>query len=321
MPFEAYCDPMNQTLLAAAPVNSVPLTQAALDYQRIEKAIVYLHSHFLEQPSLAAVARAAHVSEYHFQRLFTRWAGVSPKRFLQFLTVEHAKRLLNESKAVLEVALDSGLSSPGRLHDLLVSVEAVTPGEFKSRGAGIQIVYGFHPSPFGTCLLGLTRRGICWLSFMDGAGERGALRELKSHWSGAGFAEQPGTTARVAQRVFSNLSRRRESSLGLLMMGTNFQLKVWQALLKIPAGVVMSYEMVGALIGAPSASRAIGAAVGQNPVAWLIPCHRVIRKTGLLGGYRWGEPRKRAILAWEAAQQSGDKSTPFIADLKPVKDR
>jgi AraC family transcriptional regulator, regulatory protein of adaptative response / methylated-DNA-[protein]-cysteine methyltransferase len=288
---------MNQTNVSLA-----PLTQASLDYQRIERAIRYLQAHFLEQPDLATVARAAHLSEYHFQRLFSRWAGISPKRFLQFLTLEHAKRQLAESKAVLTAALDSGLSGPGRLHDLFVAVEAVTPGEFKSRGAGLRIEYGFHPTRFGPCLLGLTQRGICWLSFVSDPGNRAALQELKSHWCGATFAEQPDATGPVAKRIFPGHGGRQQSPLSLLLIGTNFQIKVWRALLAIPAGAVVSYEAIGARIGAPSAARAIGSAVGQNAVAYLIPCHRVIRKSGLPGGYRWGEERKRAMLAWEAAR-------------------
>ena len=297
LPRQGYLAGMNETDGALA-----PLTQASLDYQRIERAIRYLQSHFLEQPDLAAVARAAHLSEYHFQRLFSRWAGISPKRFLQFLTLEHAKRQLAESKAVLTAALDSGLSGPGRLHDLFVAVEAVTPGEFKSRGAGIHIDYGFHPTRFGPCLLGLTQRGICWLSFVSDMGERAASQELKSHWGGAEFSERPEATGPVASHIFPSLEGRQKSSLGLLLMGTNFQIKVWRALLEILAGAVVSYEAIGARIGASKAARAIGSAVGQNAVAYLIPCHRVIRKSGLPGGYRWGDERKRAMLAWEAAR-------------------
>lgn len=273
----------------------------ASDYARIEKAIAYLQAHFLEQPDLTAAARSVHLSEYHFQRLFTRWAGISPKRFLQFLTVEHAKRQLARSRAVLDAALDSGLSGPGRLHDLFVAVEAVTPGEFKTRGAGIEIRYGFHPTPFGQCLLGVTRRGICWLSFVGNSGRREALSTMKSHWSGATFAGDCNSTAPVIGDVFSNLGKRRDTSLSLLLMGTNFQLKVWQALLRIPPGSVVSYEAVGKMVNMRKSFRAIGSAVGANPVAYLIPCHRVIRKTGLPGGYRWGAPRKGAMLAWEAA--------------------
>ena len=279
-----------------------PLTQAAMDYQRIERAIIYLQENFLEQPELKAVARASHLSEYHFQRLFKRWVGISPKRFLQYLTVEYAKRCLAESKPVLDVALDSGLSGAGRLHDLFVSAEAVTPGEFKTHGAGVQIDYGFHATPFGTCLLGVTPRGICWLSFVDGAGKRGAFSELKAQWSGASFEERSSSTARVAAQIFASGDPNHRERLRLLLMGTNFQLKVWQALLKIPAGTVISYEELRRHIGALDASRAIGSAVGRNRVAYLIPCHRVIRKTGVMGGYHWGEPRKLAMLGWEAAR-------------------
>ena len=291
-------------------VGLAPLTQASLDYQRIERAIRYLEAHCLEQPDLAAVARAAHLSEYHFQRLFSRWAGISPKRFLQFLTLEHAKRQLAESKAVLSAALDSGLSGPGRLHDLFVAVEAVTPGEFKSRGAGIQIEYGYHPTPFGPCLLGLTQRGVCWLSFLSDRRKQATLRELKAHWRSAAFAEQPDSTGRLASLIFPRLEEAQPRPLSLLLMGTNFQIKVWRALLEIPAGAVVSYEAIGARIGASRAARAIGSAVGQNAVAYLIPCHRVIRTSGSPGGYRWGEERKRAMLAWEAARtQSPEEPT------------
>jgi len=295
---------MTTSLTAIA---SETATQASLDYHRIEKAIAYLQTHHLEQPDLAAVARAAHLSEFHFQRLFTRWAGISPKRFLQFLTVEHAKRQLVDSKAVLETTFDSGLSSPGRLHDLFVSVEAVTPGEFKSRGAGTRINYGLHATRFGDCLLGITERGVCWLGFVSGGSKEEAIREMKQLWSGATFARRPDLTSTVANRIFSELHQGKQSPLSLLLLGTNFQIKVWQALLKIPAGQFVSYETIGRLIGARNSSRAVGSAVGSNPIAYLIPCHRAIRKTGLLGGYRWGLPRKLAMLGWEAAQVANEK--------------
>jgi AraC family transcriptional regulator of adaptative response/methylated-DNA-[protein]-cysteine methyltransferase len=280
----------------------VPLSQASLDYERIARAICYLEANYLEQPGLETVARAVHMSEFHFQRVFSRWAGISPKRFLQFLTVEHAKRQLAESKPVLDATFDSGLSSPGRLHDLFVSVEAVTPGEFKARGEGIEIAYGFHPTPFGQCLIGVTPRGVCWLSFHDNEFQRAALRDLRLRWSGAQLQEQAKATGPVVDQIFSNLEKGRQSPLGLLLMGTNFQLKVWNALLRIPRGDVTTYEKIGELIGAPKSARAIGSAVGDNRIAYLIPCHRVIRKSGMLGGYHWGEPRKRAMLGWEAAK-------------------
>jgi AraC family transcriptional regulator of adaptative response/methylated-DNA-[protein]-cysteine methyltransferase len=287
---------------ATLELDSAPLTQAALDYQRIEKAILYLQKHFLDQPDLTQVASAVHLSEFHFQRLFSRWAGISPKRFLQFLTVEHAKRQLADFKPVLDVALDSGLSSPGRLHDLFVSVDAVSPGEFKSRGAGLTIEYGIHPTPFGSCLLGVTRRGLCWLSFLENEKRAQGVAEMKEHWSGAAFIECPEAAAAVVARIFSANPAPASLPLNLLVMGTNFQVKVWQALLNIPAGAVASYDSIGKLIGAPKSARAIGAAVGQNAIAYLIPCHRIIRNTGLLGGYRWGEARKQIILAWETAR-------------------
>jgi len=278
-----------------------PVSQAAMDYQRIAKAIAYLQAHFLEQPELAEVARAAHMSEYHFQRVFSRWAGISPKRFLQFLTVEHAKAQLDKSKPVLEAALDAGLSGPGRLHDLFVGAEAVTPGEFKSRGAGIHIRYGFHATPFGRCLVGVTSRGVCWLSFLEIDTDEESQKEMKSHWSGATFEQDQEATAAINEKIFSPAAERQSSRVGLLLMGTNFQLKVWQALLKVPQGALVTYQDLGRVIRSPKATQAIGNAVASNSIAYLIPCHRVIRKSGVLGGYRWGPARKLAMMGREAA--------------------
>lgn len=285
------------------PVSHHDDRQAALDYERIERAIAFLTEHYREQPNLAAAARAAHLSEFHFQKVFTRWAGISPKRFVQFLTVEHAKQRLAESRAVLDAAFDAGLSGPGRLHDLFVSAEAVTPGEFKSRGAGIHIDYGVHPTRFGPCLLGVTARGICWLSFLEQGSRAMAVAELRAHWSGAGFTERPEVTGPLAEKIFRDFGER-PASLSLLVMGTNFQLKVWQALLRIPAGAVVTYETLGRKLGDGNASRAIGNAVANNAIGYLIPCHRVIRKSGLITGYRWGSARKQAILGWEAARMN-----------------
>jgi AraC family transcriptional regulator of adaptative response/methylated-DNA-[protein]-cysteine methyltransferase len=275
--------------------------ESCADYARIERVIRRLDEGFLEQPSLEELAEAAGLSASHFQRLFSRWAGISPKRFLQFLTVEHAKRRLAESRPVLEAALECGLSGPGRLHDLFVKAEAVSPGEFKSRGGGIEIGWGFHETPFGLCLLGVTERGVCWLGFLNGEEREGALAELKGHWRGAALRERTEWTGPVARAVFARLGRR--APLSVLLLGTNFQLKVWQALLRIPEGGLATYESISAAIGSPGACRATGTAVGQNAISYLIPCHRVIRKSGMLGGYRWGPARKRAILAWEAARQ------------------
>jgi len=272
------------------------------EYARIEKAILYLGENFRRQPNLKEVARTVGLSEYHFHRLFTRWAGISPKRFLQFLTAEYAGRLLRESPNVLDAAYEAGLSGSGRLHDLLVSVYAMTPGEMKKEGAGLTIQYGVHPSPFGDCLLAITGRGICGLSFLsaDRGGE--AWETIGKPWSRATLRENPRATKNIASRIFDPSRWKYDSPLNVFVRGTNFQIKVWEALVRIPPGRAISYEHVAVQIGAPGAARAVGSAVARNPVGFLIPCHRVIRKTGDFGEYQWGAPRKMAILAWEAAQ-------------------
>ncbi len=270
------------------------------DYSRIEKAIHHLENDFRRQPSLEDMARTAGLSEFHFQRLFTRWAGISPKRFLQFLTAEYVRRLLRESPNVLDAAYGAGLSGPGRLHDLVVNVYAATPGELGSGGEGLTVRYGTHPSPFGECLVAVTARGICGLSFLSaGGGEE--VEELRRRWPRAAFREDPRATKAIADRVFDPSRWRGASPLTVFVRGTNFQVKVWEALVRIPPGCALSYEDVAAGAGAPGAARAVGSAVARNPVAFLIPCHRVIRKTGAFGDYRWGAARKKAILAWEGS--------------------
>ncbi|PTL83787.1 methylated-DNA--[protein]-cysteine S-methyltransferase [Vitiosangium sp. GDMCC 1.1324] len=275
---------------------------ATSDYARIEQAILFLEQHAREQPRLEEVAASVGLSPYHFQRLFTRWAGISPKRFLQFQTLEFAKQLLAERRSLLEVTYETGLSSSSRLHDLFISLEAVTPGEFKLGGSGLDIHHGVHDSPFGEYLLAVCERGLCGLHFLAGESEDEALRRLQEQWPNASFTESPEVTAAWAGRIFPSRRRRTPQPLGLLVKGSNFQLKVWDALLRIPPGSVATYQDIATVIGAPGAVRAVGTAVGENPVAFLIPCHRVIRKTGAFGGYRWGAPRKRALLAWEAAR-------------------
>jgi len=273
------------------------------DYSRIEKAILFLDSNFRAQPSLREISRSVNLSEHHFQRLFRRWAGISPKRFLQYLTAGYAKELLRESRSVLDVTYESGLSSPGRLHDLFVHVEAVTPGEFKRKGAGLGINYGFHWSPFGLCLLATTERGICALSFLGEASrDEQALANLKSRWPGADLLENPAMTECLIDQIFPRTGRRGARALGLFLRGTNFQIKVWEALLKIPMGCVVSYEDIAVHLHRPGATRAVGSAVSRNPIAFLIPCHRVIRKIGVVGDYHWGAVRKKAMLGWEAAR-------------------
>jgi len=279
------------------------LKQLSEDYLRIEQAILYLENHYKDQPGLEDVAANIGLSEYHFQRLFTRWAGVSPKRFLQFLTKEGAKDLLDRSENLLETTHQVGLSSLGRLHDLFVTTEAVTPGEYKSRGVGVSIRYGIHPTPFGKCLIATTERGICHLSFVQGS-EGTAIDQLVADWKQARMIEDYRSTVSLIEPIFDLRYSNRGKPLNVHLRGTNFQLKVWEALLKIPAGEVTTYAGIASRIGKPSAMRAVGTAVGHNPIAVLIPCHRVIHKVGDFGNYRWGALRKKALLAREFASVS-----------------
>ena len=274
-------------------------TELSQHYQLIEQAIQYIEINFHRQPELDEIASAIGLSEYHFQRLFTRWAGISPKRFMQFLTKENAKDLLTRSENLLETTHQVGLSSLGRLHDLFVNAEAVTPGEFKSHGAGLIIRYGLHLTPFGKCLIAATERGICHLGFVESS-EGNAIDNLVADWNQAKMIEDYKTTAPLIDRIFSTPTP--DTPLNLHLRGTNFQIKVWEALLKIPAGALTTYEQIAAQIGNPNALRAVGTAVGHNPIAVLIPCHRVIRKSGEFGNYRYGPARKKALLAKEFAQ-------------------
>ncbi|MBK6646839.1 MAG: methylated-DNA--[protein]-cysteine S-methyltransferase [Anaerolineales bacterium] len=267
-------------------------------YRLIEQAIQYIEANARNQPELAEIASAVGLSEYHFQRMFTRWAGISPKRFMQFLTKEHAKEILDHSENLLDATHQTGLSSLGRLHDLFVNTEAVTPGEYKSRGAGVDIRYGLHPTPFGKCLIATTERGICHLGFVDGSEGR-AVDNLVEHWKHASMNEDYASTAPLVNRIF--LDGDSTTRLKLHLRGTNFQIKVWEALLSIPQGALTTYEQIAAQVGSPRAMRAVGSAVGDNPIAYLIPCHRVIRKSGEFGNYLYGSARKKAILARELA--------------------
>lgn len=279
-----------------------PLSQAAMDYARIERALRFLNSHYLRRPTLDEIAAHVHLSPFHFERLFQRWAGTSPKRFLQYLTKEHAKEILQESRNLLDAAYETGLSGTGRLHDLFVSCEAVTPGEYKLRGEGVTIEYGFHPTPFGECLLARTERGICALRFLSTLSKPAALQELRADWPAAKFVRNDHGIGEICRRIFSGATESVSAPFHLHLRGTNFQLKVWQALLTIPSGRLANYGDLAAKIGAPTASRAVGSAVGRNPVAYLIPCHRVIRRLGVIGDYRWGRERKQAMIAREAVR-------------------
>ncbi len=267
------------------------------DYQRVAEAVRFLESRAADRPSLPAVAAHVGLSPFHFQRLFQRWAGVSPKQFLQAVTVARAKACLAASASVLDAAFAAGLSGPGRLHDLFVTVEALTPGEF--RRGGIPVRYGVHPTPLGEALVATTTRGVCWLGFLGPGGAAAAVGELGAAWPGADLRPDDAATAPTAARIFAPLGAATGEPLRLLLRGTNFQLQVWRALLRIPEGAVAAYGDLARRLGRPRAHRAVASAVGRNPVAYLIPCHRVLRGSGELGGYRWGVERKRLLLARE----------------------
>ncbi len=270
------------------------------DYQRIEKALNFVAENYRQQPSLADIAAEVHLSEHHFQRLFQRWAGVSPKQFLQHLTLQHASECLAAGMSTLETTYEVGLAAPARLGELFVRLEALTPGEFKTGGAGLDVLYGFHDSPFGQCLLGVTDRGVCGLHFVATDSSRDQVfAEFTSRLPNARYQSDPAKTAVTVSQIFTAAE---PASLSLLVGGTPFQLKVWEALLRIPVGHRVSYQQLAQSIDKPRAMRAVGTAVGCNPVALLIPCHRVIRGDGQPGGYRWGLGRKLAVQGWESTQ-------------------
>ncbi len=270
------------------------------DYARIESAIRFLQQNARAQPDLTAVASHVGLSPYHFQRLFSRWAGVSPKRFLEYITLSHAKRLLQESRSVLDAAFASGLSGPGRLHDHFVTIDAMTPGEFKRGGEGLDIAYGVHDTPYGEILLLATGRGVCGLSFLDHAGVGVELANARKSWPGAVFSEQPSITGASVQAAFGDPGK--GVRIPLLVRGTNFQINVWRGLLKIPSGSLLSYRDLAVRLGMPRATRSVASAIAANPVGYLIPCHRVIRGSGETGGYHWGLDRKQLMLARESVQ-------------------
>ena len=282
------------------------LSRASADYKRIEKAIEFIENNVSTQPRLKDIAAHIGLSEYHFQRLFSRWVGISPKRFLQFLTKEYAKQLLVSTTNLLDVTYEAGLTSPSRLHDLFVTCEAVTPGEFKTKGQGLTIIYGFHPSPFGECLLATTARGICGLYFVQNGNRRHLISKLNQIWQNARLIEDPDGARETINQIFNPTLAQNSAPLHLILNGTNFQMKVWEALIKIPFGAVVSYEDVAVGIGLPRATRAVGTAVGKNPLSFIIPCHRVIRKDADFGNYGGGPARKKAILGWEAARVHGN---------------
>lgn len=282
------------------------INETNINYNRIEKAIQYLEENFQRQPDLDEVAEKVHISPFHFQRIFTEWAGISPKRFLQFLTVDFLKTKLAESKNLVEAADAAGLSSQSRVYDLFTTLEAVTPQEYKERGSGIHVEYGIHETPFGSCLIGVTERGICWLSFITTDEDPGIeLEKMKEHWHNSVFHQNQNLTLTFVHSIFNRKDTEAPRKLHLFVKGTNFQIKVWEALLRIPMGDVTTYQGIAQQIQSPKAMQAVGSAVGSNHIAYLIPCHRVIRKDGILGEYRWSSTRKKSIIGWEMAKASG----------------
>ena len=281
---------------------STPLSQAAADYEIVRKAIGHIRGHWREQPEIEAIAEAAGVTPTELHHLFRRWAGLTPKAFLQALTLDGARQLLRDSASVLDATYEVGLSGPGRLHDLFVTHEAMSPGEWKSGGEGLTMYFGFHPSPFGNALIVATDRGLAGLAFADVGKERATLADMQRRWPRAHYVEDAAHTAPIAQRVFDSKQWRSQQPLRVVLIGTDWEVRVWEALLQIPMGRLTSYSGLAGKVRNPAAARAVGAAVGKNPIAFVLPCHRVIGKAGVLTGYHWGITRKRAMLGWEAGQ-------------------
>lgn len=277
-----------------------PFKTAAADYETVRRAIAHIRGHWREQPEIEEIAEAAGVTTTELHHLFRRWAGITPKAFLQALTLDSARQLLRSSASVLDAAYEVGLSGPGRLHDLFVTHESMSPGEWKSGGEGLTISYGLHPSQFGTTLVMATERGLCGLAFADAGKEKAALADMRRRWPKAKYVEDLARTTPIAQRIFDQKMWRQDRPLRVVLIGTDFEVRVWETLLRIPMGRAATYSDVACKVGAPKAARAVGAAVGKNPIAFVVPCHRVIGKSGELTGYHWGLTRKRAMLGWEA---------------------
>jgi AraC family transcriptional regulator of adaptative response/methylated-DNA-[protein]-cysteine methyltransferase len=279
-----------------------PLSSAAADYDIVRRAIAHISGHWRSQPEIEEIAEAAGVTPTDLHHLFRRWAGLTPKAFLQALTLDSARELLRGSASVLDATYEVGLSGPGRLHDLFVTHEAMSPGEWKSGGEGLTVSYGFHPSLFGTALIMATDRGLCGLAFSDLGEERAALDDMRRRWPKASYVEDSARTSAIAARIFDKNLWRQDRPLRVVLIGTDFEVRVWEALLRIPLGRATTYSNLAGSIGAPKAVRAVGAAVGKNPISFVVPCHRVLGKSGALTGYHWGITRKRAMLGWEAAR-------------------
>jgi AraC family transcriptional regulator, regulatory protein of adaptative response / methylated-DNA-[protein]-cysteine methyltransferase len=294
---------MEATMLSPDRVpKPTPLDAAAADYEVVRRSIGHIRSHWREQPEIDAIAEAAGVTPTELHHLFRRWAGLTPKAFLQALTLDGARQLLRDSASVLDATYEVGLSGPGRLHDLFVTHEAMSPGEWKSGGQGLTVKFGLHPSPFGRALIMATERGLAGLAFADPGEEEAALADMKRRWPKAGYVVDTIRTAPIARRIFEPSQWQEDQPLRVVLIGTDWEVRVWEALLKIPMGHVTTYSGIAGKVCTPAAARAVGAAVGKNPIAFVVPCHRVIGKGGDLTGYHWGITRKRAMLGWEAGQ-------------------
>jgi len=287
-------------------VSTEPRSEALRDYEIVSRTIGFISNHWREQPSIEEMSEAVSVTPDELHHLFRRWAGLTPKDFMQAVTLHNAKRMLRESASILDTAYDAGLSGPGRLHDLFVTHEAMSPGEWKKGGAGTTLRYGFHPSPFGTAVIVATGRGLAGLAFADEGGEQAALADLQRRWPLAAYIADQSITSALARRVFEESQWCPDQPLRVVLIGTDFEVRVWETLLRIPMGNATSYSDVARRIGAPNASRAVGAAVGKNPISFVVPCHRVLGKGGAITGYHWGLTRKRAMLGWESARASGN---------------
>jgi AraC family transcriptional regulator, regulatory protein of adaptative response / methylated-DNA-[protein]-cysteine methyltransferase len=274
-------------------------TGPAGDYERIRRIVAFISERWREQPSLEDIAAHVGLSTTHVHHLFRRWCGLSPKAFLQAITLDNAKALLADSASVLDTTYELGLSGPARLHDLFVTHEAMTPGDYKAGGAGLTLRVGYHPSPFGEAILVATERGLAGLGFVDGGDRAAALADMQRRWPKAAYVEDEAATAPLARRIFDPLSWRAEQPLRVVLIGTDFEVRVWQTLLRVPLGRATTYSDIASRIGKPSASRAVGAAVGKNPISFVVPCHRVLGRSGALTGYHWGLTRKQAMLGWE----------------------
>jgi AraC family transcriptional regulator of adaptative response/methylated-DNA-[protein]-cysteine methyltransferase len=296
---------METTMLSPNRMNELPLSASAADYDVVRRAIAHIRGHWRDQPEIEQIAEAAGVTPTELHHLFRRWAGITPKAFLQALTLDSARQLLRSSASVLDASYEVGLSGPGRLHDLFVTHESMSPGEWKTGGEGLTIAYGFHPAVFGTALVMATDRGLCGLAFADPGEERASLDDMRRRWPRANYVEDSARTAPLTARIFDKQQWRSDRPLRVVLIGTDFEVRVWETLLRVPMGRATTYSDIANSIGKPKAPRAVGAAVGKNPISFVVPCHRVLGKSGELTGYHWGLTRKRAMLGWEAGAVAG----------------